>query len=130
MSRMKVGKGQGRSSMDYQKGMEVKHLMMMMKVVLPTLKAPGKQALERLCCKLQRSPSWGRRSRVFLYTQAHSGNSISSPAFPAPLMCQVDHVGVGLWLREARAPRYAEKIGRDCAENSVLWSNIVNMLCE
>jgi hypothetical protein len=42
--------------MDYQKGTEVKHLIMI-RVVLPTLKAPGKQALERLCCKLQHSPS-------------------------------------------------------------------------
>jgi hypothetical protein len=37
--------------MYYQKRTEVKHLVMM-KVVLPTLKAPGNQALERLCCKL------------------------------------------------------------------------------
>jgi hypothetical protein len=126
---LEVKTGQGKNSMDYQKGKEVKHLMRM-KVVLPTLKAPGKQALERLCCKLQRSPSGGRRRRVSLYTQAHSGNSISSPAFPVPLMCQIDHVEVGLWLREARAPRYAEKIGRDCAENLVPWSNIVKMLHE
>jgi hypothetical protein len=48
---LEVKTGQGKNSMDYQKGKEVKHLMRM-KVVLPTLKAPGKQALERLCCKL------------------------------------------------------------------------------
>jgi hypothetical protein len=45
-------------------------------------------------------------------------------------MRQIDHVEVGLWLREARAPRYVERIGRDCAENLVLWSNIVKMLRE
>jgi hypothetical protein len=51
---MKVGEGQSKNSMDYQKVTEVKHLMMM-KIVLRTLKAPGKQTLERLCCELQRS---------------------------------------------------------------------------
>jgi hypothetical protein len=40
---------------------------MMMKVVLPTLEAPEKQALEGLCCELQRSATWGRRGRVSLH---------------------------------------------------------------